>query len=36
MLLFNFNSTKAEFPLVECALRSSIQSIDLGRRPSMT
>jgi hypothetical protein len=29
LLLFNFNSTKAEFPLVESALRGSIQSIDL-------
>ena len=34
MLLFNFNSTKAEFPLVESALRSSIQSIDLGLGPN--
>lgn len=35
MLLFNFNSTKAEFPLVENALRSSIQSITLGRETSV-
>ena len=27
MLLFNFNSTKAEFPKLELALRKSIQSI---------
>lgn len=32
MLIFNFNSTKSEFPAVEGALRQSIQSIRVTRK----
>lgn len=31
MLIFNFNSTKEEFPKVEAALRESMRSIRMGR-----
>ena len=31
MLVFNFNSTKEEFPKVEAALRESLRSIRMGR-----
>jgi hypothetical protein len=33
MLMFNFNSTREEFPHMETALRKSIQSISLRNRP---
>jgi hypothetical protein len=31
MLVFNFNSTKQEFPAVEAALRASMRSIRMAR-----
>lgn len=30
MLVFNFNSTKSEFPAVEKELRKSLQTISVG------